>query len=66
MALQFPLPHRLSCVGRNPCMSGAISLDSGTMDRMRCSNILTKTGSGGWTPAFARETGVSVGLGVWE
>ena len=66
ITLKCSLPHRHSCEGRNPCMSGVFSLDIGTVDRMRCSNILTKAGSVGWTPAFARETGVSVDLGVWE
>ena len=57
ITLQCSLPHRLSCVGRNPCMSGVFSLGIGTAGRIRCSNILTKAGSVGRAPACARETG---------
>ena len=57
ITLKCSLPHRLSCVGRNPWVSDVFSLEIGTAGPIRCSNILTEAGSVGWTPAFARETG---------
>ena len=42
ITLKYSLPYRLSCVGRNPCMSGVFSVGIGTVGRMGWTNTLSE------------------------